>query len=131
MFFSWIQALDLFHLYIMKEALFLFHQADLSLPFIMETKSEQENKVTLVVSDSYSIGDRIDLYLTRQLPKISRSKIQKLIRDGKVLVNGAACKSSLIVQGGEELEITFPSPQDPQRQPKISQLTCFMKMNTC
>lgn len=76
----------------------------------METKSEQENKVTLVVSDSYSIGDRIDLYLTRQLPKISRSKIQKLIRDGKVLVNGAACKSSLIVQGGEELEITFPSP---------------------
>lgn len=35
-----------------------------------------------------NIGDRIDKVLSKQLPEMSRSSLQKLVNDGCVLVNG-------------------------------------------
>jgi len=46
-----------------------------------------------------SAGDRLDLFLVRQMPDWSRSQIQRLIREGLVTVGSAPAR-----KGGEEIE---------------------------
>ena len=41
--------------------------------------------------DEYDADERIDQVLSARLPDLSRTHIQKLIRDGKLTVNGKAC----------------------------------------
>lgn len=57
---------------------------------------------------------RIDRFLAETLPLLTRSKIQKLIERGKVLVDGKVCKANFILRSGEEIRIEMederPSP---------------------
>lgn len=54
-------------------------------------------------------GQRLDHYLQGQLPQYSRSRLQSWIKTGRVAVNGAAAKASLLLRGGEHIEV---SPAD-------------------
>ena len=54
-------------------------------------------------------GKRLDHYLQEQLPQYSRSRLQDWIRAGRVIVNSAAAKASLLLRGGESIEV---SPAD-------------------
>lgn len=54
-------------------------------------------------------GQRLDHYLQGQLPQYSRSRLQSWIKAGRVAVNGAAAKASLLLRGGEHIEV---SPAD-------------------
>ena len=57
------------------------------------------------------VSDRLDRYLTRSVPGLSRSKAQRLILDGKVRFNGRfPRKPSLRVSGGEEISLEVPPP---------------------
>ncbi|MGO8756693.1 MAG: RluA family pseudouridine synthase [Terracidiphilus sp.] len=55
-------------------------------------------------------GKRLDTFLVaslaEQLESVSRSRIQLLIEQGDVRVNGASGKSSLKLRGGERIELT-------------------------
>jgi 23S rRNA pseudouridine1911/1915/1917 synthase len=51
-------------------------------------------------------GQRLDHYLTEQLEGASRSRVQLLIDQGDVLVNGLREKASLKLRGGERIDIT-------------------------
>ena len=65
-------------------------------------------------------GDRLDAYLADQLPDISRSRIQKLISEQQVWLNGAICTSKkAAVQSGDRLQVTLPeaTPLDIQAEP--------------
>ncbi len=53
-----------------------------------------------------NVGQRLDLYLLDQLPQYSRSRLQSWIKDGLVLVNGAAAKASMQLRGGESIEVS-------------------------
>ena len=55
---------------------------------------------------------RIDVYLAEALPEFSRTRLQRLIRDGEVQLNGGLVKQSLILNGGETIEIQVPPPLD-------------------
>jgi 23S rRNA pseudouridine1911/1915/1917 synthase len=55
-------------------------------------------------------GKRLDHFLQEQMPGFSRSRLQSWIREGRVLVDGAAAKPSHILHGGESVEV---SPADP------------------
>src|ERR1700751_2524364 len=57
------------------------------------------------VASPEDAGKRLDRYLTSQLPEISRVRVQQLISEQKVLVNGAAAKASLRLRGGERISI--------------------------
>lgn len=59
-------------------------------------------------------GKRLDALLHERLPEYSRSRLQSWIRDGCVRVNGGAGKPSLIIGGGEEIEVE-PVPLPPLR----------------
>jgi len=67
--------------------------------------------VHLEVSPS-DAGQRLDRYLTEQMPDYSRSRIQAWIRDGRVAVDGEAVPSSLKLQGGEKIAVE-PAPLEP------------------
>jgi 23S rRNA pseudouridine1911/1915/1917 synthase len=54
-------------------------------------------------------GKRLDHYLQEQLPQYSRSRLQDWIKAGRVIVNSAAAKASLLLRGGESIEV---SPAD-------------------
>ncbi len=56
-------------------------------------------------------GRRLDLFLAQRVPELSRTRIQELIRDGHVRVNGRVAKVSHRVAAGEAIEIeVLPRP---------------------
>ena len=57
---------------------------------------------------------RLDAYISGQLDDLSRSYIQKILKNGGVLVNGKAEKSSYRVLPGDVVEITAPEPTEPE-----------------
>ena len=54
---------------------------------------------------------RIDAYLAKILEGVSRSYIQKLIKEEKVFVNQKKVKSNYKVNVGDEIEIEIPEPE--------------------
>lgn len=57
-------------------------------------------------------GGRLDLYLVNHLPRsISRTRLQKLIKGKKVLLNGASHKSNHKVEAGDVIEAEILKPR--------------------
>lgn len=56
-------------------------------------------------------GDRLDIYLSAQLGDMSRSYIQKLIKDKKVTVNGKIEKAKYLVKEDDKIVIQIPAPK--------------------
>jgi 23S rRNA pseudouridine1911/1915/1917 synthase len=55
---------------------------------------------------------RLDKFLVICLPELSRSRLQGLIRDGFVFVDGVgAYKSGQVINAGQEVEVRLPPPQ--------------------
>jgi 23S rRNA pseudouridine1911/1915/1917 synthase len=65
----------------------------------------------LIVPDTTS-GARLDKYLG-DLPDmgISRTRLQKLIADGLITVDGQAVATKHLLQGGETIDILLPAPE--------------------
>jgi 23S rRNA pseudouridine1911/1915/1917 synthase len=53
-------------------------------------------------------GIRIDRYLTDRNEDLSRSYLQKILKDGGVLINGKTVKSNYKVVNGDVIELTVP-----------------------
>jgi 23S rRNA pseudouridine1911/1915/1917 synthase len=51
-------------------------------------------------------GQRLDQWLASRLPDVSRVRIQQLIEQKKILVNGKSPKPSMKLRGGEEIVVT-------------------------
>jgi 23S rRNA pseudouridine1911/1915/1917 synthase len=62
--------------------------------------------------DEGDAGERLDGYLADQVLDLSRSRIQKLIEQAQVWVNGAVCLSKKrVLQGGDRVELTVPEAE--------------------
>src|SRR6185436_15393732 len=72
---------------------------------------------TITVPDD-SDGLRLDRFLVSLLPEQSRSQIQRLIKDGHVLVGGREAKANQPVKAGQEIAVDIPAPIDPIPQPE-------------
>lgn len=55
--------------------------------------------------------ERLDKFLAEQMPELSRSHIQKLIRDGNVTVNQRTVKANYKVSVGDCVQIEVPEPE--------------------
>ncbi len=60
-------------------------------------------------------GQRLDQFLTAALGSISRARVQELIEQEKVAVNGATARPSLKLRGNELVEITGEPERPPLR----------------
>lgn len=56
-------------------------------------------------------GDRLDVYLSGQLGEMSRSYIQKIIKDKKVKVNNKIEKAKYLVKEDDHIIIEIPAPK--------------------
>lgn len=54
---------------------------------------------------------RVDKYLTTELETMSRSKVQNLIADGYVFVNGETIKANYKLEAGDKVEVFVPEPE--------------------
>jgi 23S rRNA pseudouridine1911/1915/1917 synthase len=72
---------------------------------------------TITVPDD-SDGTRLDRFLVSMLPEHSRSQIQRLIKEGQVLVAGREAKANLQVKTGQEITIEVTAPVDPVPLPE-------------
>ncbi len=71
-----------------------------------------QNSPTKLTVPAEHAGERLDRFLVSQAPEVSRARIQQLIADGKVRVNGAAAKPSLRLREQDQVEM-LGSPQPP------------------
>jgi len=72
---------------------------------------------TITVPDEAD-GTRLDRYLTSILGGESRSHIQRLIKDGLVLVGGKPAKANQPVKAGQTVSVDVPELADPVPQPE-------------
>ena len=63
-------------------------------------------------------SDRIDRYLSQQLPDLSRSRIQQLIKQGNVHVNGSCVSKKANLQPGDCISVEIPAAQPLDLQPE-------------
>lgn len=55
-------------------------------------------------------GERVDQFLSRQLPQLSRSAAQKLLEEGAVTLKGLPVKKNYKTAEGDELVLSLPDP---------------------
>ena len=69
--------------------------------------------------DADAAGTRLDIFLAGVLPQHSRSQFQRLIREGRVTVDGGAAKPNHALRAGQtvHVEIPPPTPATPAAQP--------------
>jgi len=72
---------------------------------------EQNFPIRLNVHPEHA-GERLDRFLVKQVTEVSRARIQQLIADGKVRVNGATAKPSLRLCERDQIEL-LGSPTPP------------------
>lgn len=70
-----------------------------------------ELKFTVSAEDA---GERLDRFLAEQLPDLGRTRVQELIAEGRVRVNGRAAKAAHRVQVGDDVEVEA-TPRPPLR----------------
>lgn len=83
----------------------------------MEQEISQVKEVTFDIKKVFE-DKRIDRYLASRLPNYSRTFIQKLIKEGAVLVNGHTVKSSYDIQKGDCISVHVPVLEESKIVPE-------------
>ena len=63
-------------------------------------------------------GRRLDKYLHSRVPRLSRTAVQRLIKQGDVTVNGQPTKSSYELDSGDIVELIIPPPEPREVLPQ-------------
>lgn len=63
-------------------------------------------------------GGRLDLWLHKRFPDCSRSTLQRLIREGHVLLHGKPCSAKASVGIGDTIAVEFPDPRPATLEPE-------------
>lgn len=77
-----------------------------------------ENGLQRLTVSPEDAGVRIDKYLAEQLPDITRSYLQKLLKDGSVQMNGKPVKASTKTAVGAVIALIIPEPEEPEILPE-------------
>ena len=71
------------------------------------------------VADADAVGERLDRFLTSQIPDYSRSQIQRLIEQGQVTHSRhKTAKANSDIREGDIILVDVPEPQPSQAQPE-------------
>lgn len=62
------------------------------------------------LTDDADAGRRLDVVLARHLPDVSRSQIQRLIRENHVTLDRGHAKTGLVMKTGVRVEVVLPEP---------------------
>ncbi len=77
-------------------------------------------------------GGRLDRILADNLPDLSRSRVQKLIRQGMASVDGVVItKAGFALEGGEEIMLLIPPPAESKLIPETIPLDVIYEDDDC
>jgi len=71
------------------------------------------SELKTIAVPSEAAGQRLDQFLAAQMEGVSRSRVQLLLDQGDVLVNGEREKASLRLRGGETISVTGEPHPEP------------------
>lgn len=83
----------------------------------MQQEAPQIKEVTFDIKKVFD-DKRIDRYLASRLPDYSRTFLQKLVKEGAVLVNGRTVKSSYDIQKGDLISVRVPVLEESKVVPE-------------
>jgi len=83
----------------------------------MQQEAPQIKEVTFDIKKVFD-DKRIDRYLASRLPDYSRTFLQKLVKEGAVLVNGRTVKSSYDIQKGDFISVRVPVLEESKIVPE-------------
>lgn len=83
----------------------------------MEHPERDGEEFEFLVTEEYQ-NQRVDKLLSQQREELSRSYIQKLIEDERVLVSGHTVKAGYKVSAGERICILLPPPKELSIEPE-------------
>ena len=72
----------------------------------------------MVSYEAVNSGERLEVFLTEQNQDFSRSHVQKLIADGKVMVNGQQRKANFKLTAGDEITLEIPEAVEAEILPE-------------
>lgn len=84
----------------------------------MEERKEQTQMENKVLQVEEFVGERIDKFLSCRLEEVSRSYIQKLIKEGHVSVNGKPIKANYKLGADDEICLEIPEAKEPDILPE-------------
>lgn len=80
---------------------------------------EPEDGVRSFIVEAAAAKMRLDAFLAKALPHISRARVQLLIENGQVNVNGSIAKAKQKLRGGEQIDIEGePQPAPLRAEPE-------------
>jgi 23S rRNA pseudouridine1911/1915/1917 synthase len=74
--------------------------------------ADEEPQLRRITVPEEANGQRLDLFLVQQLSEVSRSRVQLLLQQGSVLIDGKLAKASRKLRSGENISIVG-DPQPP------------------
>ena len=81
--------------------------------------SNTGDEIALVATEETAPSTRLDRWLAAQVSSLSRSRVQKLIEQGAVRVNGEVCdRKKSLVQSGDRIQLTIPVLQPTDLEPE-------------
>ena len=90
------------------------HPSDAPDPYAREDRT-----VVIDVPPGQEAVYRLDVYLTQKMANVTRAKVQRGIKEGRVTVNGAVqTKASTVVQPGDAIACTMSRPKPIQLLPE-------------
>jgi 23S rRNA pseudouridine1911/1915/1917 synthase len=93
------------------------------------SENEAESKPTVVSISETLTSERLDRYLTKKLPHVSRAGIQRLLREGNILVDGKKAKSTQHPIAGQTIKITWPIAKEVEAKPENLPLDVLFEDN--
>jgi 23S rRNA pseudouridine1911/1915/1917 synthase len=82
-----------------------------------QAAGDSERRRSLVVPPGMS-DDRLDVFVARGFPDLSRARAQQLVRGGFVHVDGKPAKPSTRVMPGQRVDLQLPPPAPAAPQPE-------------
>lgn len=85
--------------------------------FLARIKRQRMNRLMFTVTEEES-GERLDKYLSGLMPEVSRSFLQKLLKQGQVTVNNKEVKANYIIKEKDVIDLTIPKAVEPEIMPE-------------
>ena len=79
---------------------------------------EQNMEQVVFAVDPSESGIRIDRFLAARCEDLSRSYLQKLLKEQHIMVNNRECKANYKVQAGDEIQLFLPQLKEPDILPE-------------
>jgi 23S rRNA pseudouridine1911/1915/1917 synthase len=83
----------------------------------LKTTSDRARTFKFVVPKEHA-RMRLDIFLVKARPELSRSRIQQLIRGGFVRLDGTATRPHELVRTGNQIEVILPPPEKIETKPE-------------